>query len=536
VRGDLEWGTTPKLLRAAAERYADREAIADGHSRLSFFELHAAARRAARAFLAAGIEPGDRVSIWAPNVWEWVVSVLGLHSAGAVIVPLNSRYKGHEAAYILEKSGARVLLTLEGFLDNHYVSMLRDAKGGPVAGRPARGLPQLERIVMLRGPCPEGTQSFDDFLASGDGVDDATLDARIDGITADDLADCLFTSGTTGNPKGVMCTHGQTLRAYATWSDVVGLADDRYLIVNPFFHAFGYKAGILACLMTGSTIIPVPVFDVPLVMEVASREKVTMLPGTPAIYQTILNHPERASFDFTSLRRAVTGAAAIPVELVEQMRDVLGFEVVVTGYGLTESCGIATMCRHDDDPETIATTSGRAIPDVEVIIADDDGNEVARGEPGEILVRGYNVMRGYFDEPEETAATVDEKGWLHTGDIGTMDARGYIKITDRKKDMFIVGGFNAYPVEIENLLLAHPDIAQVAVVGVPDDRLGEIGHAFVVPTAGSAPDPDELHAWARERMANFKVPRRFEVVDALPLNPTGKVLKYVLRERATSDR
>jgi acyl-CoA synthetase (AMP-forming)/AMP-acid ligase II len=533
ARGDLEWGTTPRLVRAAAERYGDREAIADGDTRLSFADLAAASHDAARAFVAAGVDPGDRVAIWAPNVAEWVVAVLGLHQAGAVLVPLNTRYKGLEAAYILSKSRAKVLVTVEGFLDNDYVSMLRESNGPAADGRPVKGLPDLERIVVLRGDPPEGTESWAAFLASGTDVDATVVEARSEAIQADDLADILFTSGTTGNPKGVMCTHGQTLRAFSTWAEVIGLQDDRYLIVNPFFHAFGYKAGILACLMTGSTIVPVPIFDVPTVMEVAARENVTMLPGPPAVYQTILNHPDLASFDFSGLRRAVTGAAAIPVELVEKMRDVLGFEVVVTGYGLTEACGIATMCRYDDDPETIATTSGRAIDGVEVIVADDDGDEVPRGDAGEILVRGYNVMLGYFEEPEQTAETIDADGWLHTGDIGTMDERGYIKITDRKKDMFIVGGFNAYPAEIENLLLAHPDIAQVAVVGVPDERLGEVGYAFVVPRTGTAVDPVGLHVWARDNMANFKVPRSFEVVDALPLNPSGKVLKYVLRDRAT---
>jgi HIP---CoA ligase len=470
------------------------------------------------------------VAIWAPNIAEWVVALFGLHRAGAVLVPLNTRYKGTEAAYILGRSGARLLCTVEGFLGNDYVSMLRAARDEGTE------LPDLEGVVVLRGDAPEGTTPWSDFLAAGADVPPAEVEARARALGPDDLSDILFTSGTTGNPKGVMCRHGQTLRAFSAWADVVGLDGDRYLIVNPFFHAFGYKAGILASVMTGSVIVPVPVFDVPTVMETAAREHVTMLPGPPAVYQTILNHPDLDTFDLSGLRRAVTGAAAIPVELVRQMRDRLGFEVVVTGYGLTESCGIATMCRHDDDPETIATTSGRAIPDVEVRVVDDDGAEVPRGDAGEIVVRGYNVMSGYFDEPEETAATIDAQGWLHTGDIGTMDDAGYIKITDRKKDMFIVGGFNAYPAEIENQLLAHPDIAQVAVVGVPDERLGEVGHAFVVPATGTTPDPDELHAWARDQMANFKVPRRFDVVDALPLNPSGKVLKYQLRQRALGDR
>jgi acyl-CoA synthetase (AMP-forming)/AMP-acid ligase II len=333
----------------------------------------------------------------------------------------------------------------------------------------------------------------------------------------------MFTSGTTGRPKGVMCTHGQSLRAFETWSDVIGLREgDRYLIVNPFFHTFGYKAGILAALMRGATIVPHAVFDPTTVLARIPEERISMLPGPPALFQAILNHPDLAGADVSSLRLAVTGAAVIPVELVERMQKEMGFETVVTGYGLTECTGIATMCRHDDDPETIARTSGRAITDVEVELAAD----------GEILVRGYNVMQGYWEDAEQTAEAIDADGWLHTGDIGVMDERGYIAITDRKKDMFIVGGFNAYPAEIENAMLAHPDIAQVAVVGAPDERMGEVGVAFVVATSGHAVDPDEVVAWCRTRMANYKAPRRVIVVDALPLNASGKVLKYQLRERA----
>ncbi len=305
--------------------------------------------------------------------------------------------------------------------------------------------------------------------------------------------------------------------------------------MNPFFHAFGYKAGWLASLLTGATVYPHAVFDAEAVLARVPRDRISMLPGPPALFQTVLARADLDTFDLSSLRLAVTGAAAIPVSLVEAMRDRLGFETVITGYGLTEACGIATMCRHDDDPHTIATTSGRAIPGIEVLAVDDAGKEVPRGEPGEIVVRGYNVMLGYFDQPEETAEAIDADGWLHTGDIGVMDERGYIAITDRKKDMFIVGGFNAYPAEIESLMSRHPAIAQSAVIGVPDDRLGEVGWAYVILRA-DVPDvtEGELIAWCKEQMANYKVPRRVLFVDALPLNATGKVLKYELREQATA--
>ena len=345
----------------------------------------------------------------------------------------------------------------------------------------------------------------------------------------------MFTSGTTGSPKGAMLRHSAICRAFLAWSEVIGLeAGDRYLVVNPFFHAFGLNSGILACLMKGVTLVPHPVFDVPAVMRRVGEERITMLPGPPAIYQTILNHPDLDEFDLSSLRLAVTGAATIPVQMIHAMRDRLGFEKVVTGYGLTEASGIATMCRHDDDPALIAGTSGRAIDDVEVRVVTPDGAECPAGQPGEVVVRGYNVMVGYLDDPDQTAEAIDAEGWLHTGDIGVMDADGYLDITDRVKDMFINGGFNVYPAEVERLMLAHPEVGQVAVVGIPDDRLGEVGMAFVVPAPDTHPDPADIVSWCRDEMANYKAPRRVEVIDVLPLNASGKVLKFELRQRGAA--
>ncbi|HEX5946884.1 MAG TPA: AMP-binding protein, partial [Acidimicrobiales bacterium] len=248
---------------------------------------------------------------------------------------------------------------------------------------------------------------------------------------------------------------------------------------------------------------------------------------------TILDHPDLDRYDLSTLRLAVTGAATVPVEMIRRMASELTFRTIVTGYGLTESTGIATMCRHTDDPETIANTAGRPIPDIEVLVVGEDGTPLPAGQPGEVVVRGYTVMAGYFGDEAATAATIDADGWLHTGDIGVFDEAGNLKITDRTKDMFIVGGFNAYPAEIENILMTHPAVGQVAVIGVPDERMGEVARAVVVPRAGATVDPAELVAWSREQMANYKVPRSVEVVDALPLNASGKVLKYVLREQST---
>src|SRR4051794_17930078 len=503
--------TIPGLVARAAASFADREALVDERARLTFAELAAQVQRAASALVASGIETGDRVAIWAPNCTEWVIAALGISAAGAVIVPPNTRFKGAEARYVLERANVKLLFTVTDFLDNNYEAMLR--------AEPA--LPELREIIDLRGP------GWSEFLGRG------RANAEQPEITGDDLCSILFTSGTTGRPKGAMLTHAATVRAYDAWATVVGLrAGDRYLVVNPFFHSFGLNAGIVAALVKGATIIPHAVFDVDAVMKRAAEEHVSMLPGPPTVYQSLLDHPRLAEFDMSSLRLAVTGAAPVPVELIRRMRAELGFETIVTGYGLTEATGIATMCRHDDDPETISMTSGRAIPDVEVQIVDEKGVEVPRGEPGEIVIRGYNVMRGFIHDPEATAEAIDTDGWLHTGDVGVMDARGYVRITDRTKDMFIVGGFNAYPAEIENMINAHPAVGQVAVVGVPDARLGEVGYAYVIPRLNANIAPEELRAWCREKMANYKVPRHFEIVESVPVNASGKVVKYELRERA----
>ncbi len=546
-RGDLRWQSIPGLVADAATRFGDDEALVDGSVRLTFTELADQVRLVTRAAIGAGLAPGARVAIWAPNMWEWVVGALGILGAGATLVPLNTRFKGPEAAYALRKSRATMLVTVRGFLGNDYPAMLRGEE-----------LPALERIVLLRddaGPSEVLTTTdevpvygWDEFLAGADGVVEAEgdvvdrpitddeADARWRAVASCDLSDIIFTSGTTGRPKGAMTTHGQTLRTFATWAAIVGLRrGDRYLIVNPFFHTFGYKAGIVACLVAGATIVPEAVFDVDRVLDRIEGERISVLPGPPTLYQSLLEHERRAGADLSSLRLAVTGAASVPVELVRRMADELSFEVVLTAYGLTESTGTVTMCRRGDDPEIVATTSGRALPGLEVRLVDDEGNEAATGEPGEILVRGYTVVSGYFEDADATAEAIDAAGWLHTGDIGVMDAAGNVRVTDRKKDACSSWAAST-PIrpEIENGLLAgRAGVAQVAVVGIPDERLGEVGCAFVVPRAGHDGDAlaAELVAWARQQMANYKVPRRVEVVDALPLNASGKVLKTELRAR-----
>ena len=517
--------TIPALIDDAAARFGGAEALVDGELRLSFVGLRDRVHEMAGSLAAWGLAPGDRVGLWGPNWWEWAVAALGVHAAGGVVVPINTRFKGEEAAYVLDRSGARLLFCSTDFLGTDHLGLLRAAGGGVPSC--------VEEVVALRHPVPPGAVGFSDFVAQA--RPDAHAGSQPAAVAEEDPCHIMFTSGTTGRPKGVVLKHGPVCRAYRSWASVIGLRhDDRYLIINPFFHSFGLNAGILACLMTGATMVPHPVFDVPSVMARVPQERISMLPGPPAIYQTILNHPDLDGFDMSTLRLAVTGAAPVPVPMIEAMRQRLGFEVIVTGYGLTEASGIATMCRHDDPPEVISATSGRAIDDVEVRVVDQGGREVPTGEPGEVVVRGYNVMDGYFDDPESTAAAIDADGWLHSGDIGTMDEDGYVVITDRLKDMFICGGFNAYPAEIEAAMLAHPQVGQVAVVGRPDERLGEVGHAFVVPAPGAAATgaaETELIDWCRDRMANYKAPRGVTFVAELPLNASGKVLKHELRAR-----
>ncbi|MDJ0785315.1 MAG: FadD3 family acyl-CoA ligase [Myxococcota bacterium] len=523
VGPDPDWTrlTIPRAVRRAAELWPDRPAIEDGPVELGFAELAARGLAATRAFLAAGIERGDRVAIWAPNLHQWVVAAIGLQSAGAVLVPMNTRFKPAEAGYVLRKSRARILCTVGDFLDTNYAESIR-----------GEDLPDLERVVVLQGS-GEGAIDFETFLTLGDEIPESEAIARAESVEPEDLCDILFTSGTTGNPKGVMTAHGQTLAVFDTWSRGVTLGEgDRYLIINPFFHSFGYKAGWLSCIIRGATAIPHLVFDVPQVLERVADERISVLPGPPTLYQSILTDPSRNERDLSSLRLAVTGAAPVPVELVHRMKSELGFETVLTAYGLTESCGVVSLCTPADDAETISGSSGKAIPGTEVRCVDADGKEVPRGEPGEVWVRGYNVMRGYFEDPEETAKAIDEDGFLHTGDVAVMDDRGYIDITDRIKDMFISGGFNVYPAEIESTLFEHEQIAQAAVVGIPDERMGEVGMAFLLPAPDAEIDVDGLRDWCRERMANYKVPRRFAVVAELPTNASGKVLKYALREQA----
>ena len=508
--------TIPALIKLQADKLGSKPALISDDETLSFLELDNLSTNIATHLIDLNVLPGDRVAIWAPNMNEWVLAAVAIHKVGGVLVPINTRMKGKEAAYILNNSESKILFSVRTFLGTDYFQLLEN-----------EDLPYLKYQISL-----DETEATDSKIAFPTLID-KTLDVQLPEVIETDMADIIFTSGTTGKPKGVISSHLQNIKVFDYWSTYIGLNEnDRYLIVNPFFHTFGYKAGWLAAVMRGVTAYPCPIFDADKIIQIINKEKISMLPGPPTLYQSILTSELVKTMDISSLRLGVTGAASIPIQLIKDMKETLGFETVITAYGLTESTGVVTMCTPDDDYETIATTSGCAIADVEVKCVNHDNQEVPAGEPGEILVRGYNITQGYFKNPEATREAIDIDGWLHTGDIGILDTNGYIKITDRSKDMFIVGGFNAYPAEIENILCDHPAISQAAVIGIEDERMGEVAKAFVVLKPNQDLDADSLLQWSKDNMANYKVPREVEFVSELPTNAAGKIMKYLLKDES----
>ncbi|GLY40247.1 acyl-CoA synthetase [Amycolatopsis sp. NBRC 101858] len=503
--------TIPAVVRDAAAKFGSAEALVDGSLRLGFDDLLERVQSVARAFVARGVQPGDRVAITLPNTHHWVLAALGALYAGASLVPVNTRFTAAETVDLLVRSRAKALVVAADFLgtDRHAAIV--------ATGTDLPDLGTVVRVALEQPHRPVGDAlGWDEFLALADEVPLAEAEARADAVQPDDVSDILFTSGTTGRSKGVLSAHRQVVGVAAAWAECGRVtAEDRYLVINPFFHSFGYKAGIVVCLLTGATIVPQAVFDVKAALAVIDRERISVLPGAPTIFQSLLNEPERG--DLSSLRLAVTGAADVPASLVRRMRAELGFDIVLTAYGLTEAV-VVTMCRPGDDAELVARTSGRATAGFEVAI---------QGSPGEVVLRGPNVMLGYLDDPEATAKAVDEDGWLHTGDVGELDDAGNLTLTGRLKDMYICGGFNVYPAEVEQALTELAGVRDVAVIGVPDERLGEVGKAFVV---GSGLTEADVLAFGRERLANYKTPRSVAFLDALPRNASGKVLKRLLTE------
>ncbi|WP_374999487.1 AMP-binding protein [Aeromicrobium sp. CTD01-1L150] len=505
--------TVPALVRRAAQRFGDSPAyVMDGRA-VTFSALHDLVRHTAALYRSYGVQPGDRVLLWAPNSIEWAMAGLAATYAGAILVPANSRYTAHEVADLVERTAASLVVVDDGFLGR---TQIRDLSSLDPGGS----------IVALA-----------DLETLGAAVTAADLEAvetAADSVRPDDVADILFSSGTTGRPKGVLSAHRQTVAAAASWSAVGEVSSaDRYLVISPFFHSYGYKVGILVGLLHGCSLHPMATFDADAALARIASERITMVPGAPAIFLGLLESPAFATTDTSSLRFANTGAANVPVTLVERLQAELSFDLVITAFGMTE-CVVATMCRRGDSDETVATTCGRAIDGMETAIADPEtGEHLPAGAEGELLLRGSQVMLGYLDDPQATTRAIDTDGWLHTGDVGVLTEGGYLRITDRLKDMYICGGFNVYPAEVEQTLTRLDGVIDVAVVGIPDERLGEVGKAFVVRHGNHTergPDEEAVVAFARERLANFKVPREVVFVGDLPRNLSGKVLKNELRE------
>ena len=491
-------------------------ALKDETSELTFEELREHVFRTAAAFGAAGINHGDRFAVWAPNSISWVVAALGGQIRGAILVALNTRFKGDEIADIINRAKVKAVFVADSFLGTDYLKMLQEA---PIEH-------ECRLVVFGKEPSELG---WNEFLRQGADYSPHLLESDISAVRPSDVLDISFTSGTTGEPKGIVMTNEKSIGNAEAWGNGVGLgSSDKYLVATPFFHAFGYRGGWLPCLVKHSCMLPLPKYDLGTVFEIIEREKITVFPGPPTIFEDMLKAPDSVRRDTSSLRISVTGAAVVPSELLHLMREELDIDTVFISYGLTETAGITTITASDDDISVAANSVGKPIEGVSVRIVDKDGSILPTGSHGEVQVKSPYNMVGYLDDEESTKETISDDGWLKTGDIGLLDDEGYLKITGRKKEMYIVGGFNCYPAEIEFAIAKHPAVREVAVIGAPHPRLGETGIAFVVRASGAELEERDLLDWARQKMANYKVPSQVFFVDELPRNALGKVQKQEL--------
>jgi len=521
--------TLSQVLRETAERHHDRPAILDPSGvAFSYRELEANVDRCARGLLELGVGRGDKVGLWMPNVPEWVIAYFATARIGAVVVPMNTRYKIHEVEYILRDSEATTLFAVDAFARIDYLKMIDEV-------RPK--LPNLKRVVIV-GDAGEGMESFDEVRKLGaEHLSDGRLAAREALCDPSDNVFILYTSGTTGNPKGAMLSHINIGKNAEQVTEVLHtIEEDVFLLAVPFFHCFGCVMGITGAITWGAAIVPMQIFKADEALELVEKFGVSVLYGVPTMFVLELEEsrkgkPSGSSYDVSSLRTGIMAGAPCPVEVMRGAMNELGCNVSIA-YGLTEASPVITMTRFDDSIERRVETVGRALEGIEVKIADEDHNPVPIGEPGELACRGYNVMMGYYRAPEVTAETIDDEGWLYSGDLATIDDDGYVRIVGRKKDMLICGGFNVYPAEIEEYLFTHPKVQNVSVIGVPDDVFGEAAAAYVIPREGELIDPQEIVDYCVGEIANFKVPRYVVVVDAFPMTQSGKVQKFRLREAA----
>jgi acyl-CoA synthetase (AMP-forming)/AMP-acid ligase II len=511
-------GTIPGVVERAAASFAGHPALVGDGQTVTFDELLVQVRTAATGLIEAGVGPGDRVAVWGPNSNDWAVASLAVLFAGATVVPVNTRYTPVEAGDLVTRARCRVVLA-EGLTQGRSLAQEASAMGADV-------------VVALGPSAPPGLVPWREFASAGG--TSGELERRLAALTPGDVSHIQYTSGTTGAPKGAMLCHGAMVETTAHWAEVVGLTfGDCYPVVSPFSHIAGHKTGLLACLVAGAAAVPLATFEPVQFERIVAERRVTVVQGPPTLFHALVEQARAGSGALASLRVGITGAAVIPPSLVRDMLGVLRLQVVVTAYGLTETTGVCTMTRPGDPVEVVAETSGRPITGVDVRIVDAAGAPLAVGSRGEISVRGIGVMRGYLDDPAATEATVHD-GWLATGDVGFIGDDGNLRIVDRLKDMVVVGGFNVYPAEVERALLEHAAVAQAAVIGLPDERMGEVPGAFVVATPGVTLEVGSLIEFLGQRLAKFKVPRTVWVVDRLPLNAAGKVAKAELRSDAAS--
>jgi fatty-acyl-CoA synthase len=507
-------------LERTVERFPDREALVSVQQdvRLTYAELDAAVDRLACGLLAAGVEAGERVGIWSPNCAEWVLVQYATAKVGAILVNVNPAYRTHELAYALRQSGVRVLVGAPAFKTSDYVAMVEQVRGE---------LPALERAVFF---------GSDEWAALAEApLDRDALRARAASLAFDDPINIQYTSGTTGFPKGATLSHHNILNNGFLVGELLGYTEaDRVCLPVPFYHCFGMVMGNLGCTSHGSCIvIPAPSFEPAATLRAVAQERCTSLYGVPTMFIAMLDDPGFADHELGSLRTGIMAGAPCPVEVMTRVVERMHMSEVSICYGMTETSPVSTQTRRDDPLERRVGTVGRPLPHVEVKIVDPaSGRVVPRGEPGELCTRGSSVMLGYWDEPEKTAEAIDAARWMHTGDLATMDADGYCNIVGRIKDMVIRGGENLYPREIEEFLYTHPDVLDVQVVGVPDERFGEELCAWLRLREGASLDADALREHCRGKLAHFKIPRYVLVTDEFPMTVTGKAQKFKLREAA----
>jgi len=521
--------TLSQVLRETTEQYPERNAILDPSGvTLTYEELSAKVDRLARGMLELGVAKGDKVGLWMPNIPEWVVAYYAIARIGAVVVPMNTRYKTHEVEYILDNSEATTVFAVSAFAGIDYISMISEIHGN---------LPNLKHVIVVGEP-GEGMHGFDEVVELGGGkLDNSLLADREAECAPEDNVFILYTSGTTGNPKGAMLSHHNIAKNAEQVTEVLHTSEeDVFLIAVPFFHCFGCVMGIAGSVRWGAAMVPMQIFKPKPALELVERFGVSVLYGVPTMFVLELEESRKgkadgSAYDVATLRTGIMAGAPCPIEVMKGTMEELHCNVSIA-YGLTEASPVITMTRFDDSIERRVETVGRALDGVEVKICDDDREPLATDEMGELTCRGYNVMLGYYRAPEITAQTIDDDGWLYSGDLATMDPDGYVRIVGRKKDMLICGGFNVYPAEIEEYLFTHPKVQNVSVIGMPDDVFGEVAAAYIIPREGETIDPQEIVDFCAAEIANFKVPRYVEIVDDFPMTQSGKVQKFKLRDIA----